>query len=86
MELIITKSGDFNSPAAYLLSSAAMTCKHAVVGLTSSMDEAGVGLCGPVMGFGLQTGVAAGGGELGWGQAEAEGRFGATGEDGCVEC
>lgn len=61
------KTGDFNSPAAYLLSSAAMTCKHAVVGLTSSMDEAGVGLCGPVMGFGLQIGVAAGGGELGWG-------------------
>lgn len=66
--------------------SAAMTCKHAVVGLTSSMDEAGVGLCGPVIGFGLQTGVAAGGGELGWGQAEAEGRFEVTAEDGCVEC
>lgn len=63
-----------------------MTCKHAVVGLTSSMEEAGVGLCGPVMGFGLQTGVAARGGELGWGQAEAEGRFGVTGEDGWIEC
>lgn len=80
------KRPEILTSAAYLLSSAAMTCKHAVVGLTSSMDEAGVGLCGPVMGFGLQTGVAAGGGELGWGQAEAEGRLGVKGEDGCVEC
>lgn len=53
---------------------------------TSSTEEAGVGLCCPLMVLGVQTGVADGSGQLGWVYGEAEGRFAATGNVGCVEC